>query len=180
MHPSIHPEEGKNGPVARLINVTKQYQRGDEVVVAVRELSFSINPGEILAVVGPSGCGKSTALGLLAGVDRPDRGEVWVGNTNLTRVDERDVVQLRRRKVGVIFQAFHLIEHLTVRENVSLPLALDGRRDPQRVGDLLARVGLSHRANHFPSELSGGEQQRTAVARALVHRPTLVVADEIS
>jgi putative ABC transport system ATP-binding protein len=132
----------------------------------------------MVALVGPSGCGKSTTLNLAAGVDRPDSGRVTVCGVELGAAAERELVMLRRRSIGVVFQAFHLMPHLTVAENVALPLALAGARDDTRVETLLARVGLSHRRGHFPGELSGGEQQRTAVARALVHRPRLLLADE--
>jgi putative ABC transport system ATP-binding protein len=134
--------------------------------------------GEMVALVGRSGCGKSTALNLVAAVDRPDTGVARVCGVDLGAASEEQLVTLRRRRIGMIFQAFHLVPHLTVEENVALPLALDHRRDPERVRDLIGRVGLDHRIDHYPSELSGGEQQRTAVARALVHRPQVVVADE--
>jgi putative ABC transport system ATP-binding protein len=132
----------------------------------------------MIAAVGPSGCGKSTALNLVAAVDRPDSGTVTVCGVDVGVASENELVALRRHSVGMIFQAFHLVPHLTVEENVALPLALDGRRDAKRVGELLRRVGLDHRRRHYPSELSGGEQQRTAIARALVHRPAVLVADE--
>lgn len=145
---------------------------------ALVELSITLSAGEMVAFVGPSGCGKSTALNLVAAVDRPDRGTVRVCGVDIGAAVEKALVTLRRRSIGMIFQAFHLVPHLTVEENISLPLALDGRRDAARVAELIERVGLGHRAKHYPSELSGGEQQRTAVARALVHRPKVVVADE--
>jgi putative ABC transport system ATP-binding protein len=111
-------------------------------------------------------------------VDRPDAGEVIVCGRDLANAGETDLVEARRHCIGIVFQAFHLLPHLTVAENIALPLALDGHRDAARVNDLLRRVGLEHRRSHFPAELSGGEQQRTAVARALVHRPAEVLADE--
>jgi putative ABC transport system ATP-binding protein len=132
----------------------------------------------MVALLGPSGCGKSTLLNLLSGVDRADEGQVEVAGIDLSRASERDLVALRRTRIGIVFQAFHLVPNLTVEENVALPLALAGRRDRARVDELLERVGLTARRAHFPSQLSGGEQQRTAVARALVHRPLLVLADE--
>ncbi len=164
--------------VVDLDRVSRNYRRGDEEVRALVELSLQLEAGEMVALVGPSGCGKSTALNLVAAVDRPDGGTVRVCGVDLTSATEKDLVDLRRRRIGMVFQAFHLVPHLTVEENVALPLALDHRRDPQRVGDLIERVGLAHRRQHYPSELSGGEQQRTAVARALVHRPRILVADE--
>jgi ABC-type lipoprotein export system ATPase subunit len=164
--------------VVSLERVSRSYRRGDEVVQALSELSLSLDAGEMLALVGPSGCGKSTALNLVAAVDRPDSGTVRVCGVDVASASEDELVTLRRRHIGMVFQAFHLVPHLTVEENVGLPLALDRRREPERVRELLGRVGLDHRRGHYPSELSGGEQQRTAVARALVHRPRVVVADE--
>jgi putative ABC transport system ATP-binding protein len=164
--------------VTELRAVSKRYRRGDEVVHALRDVTLSLSAGEMVALVGPSGCGKSTTLNLVAGVDRPDEGAVIVCGTDLARAGEAALVHARRRHVGIVFQSFHLMPHLTVEENVALPLALDGRRDAARVRDLIVRVGLEARRGHFPAELSGGEQQRTAVARALVHRPAVVLADE--
>ena len=161
-----------------LIGVSKSYRRGDEFVHALRSVSLTLARGEAVALVGPSGCGKSTTLNLVAGVDRPDEGAVIVAGTDLARAAEDALVHARRRAIGIVYQSFHLMPHLTVEENVALPLALDGRRDAARVLALLRRVGLEHRLGHFPAELSGGEQQRTAVARALVHRPAVVLADE--
>lgn len=168
------------GIVTELRSVTKRYRRGDESVNALHDVSFTLGAGEMVALVGPSGCGKSTTLNLVAGVDRPDEGQVIVCGTDLAAAGEAALVRARRHCIGIVFQAFHLMPHLTVAENVALPLALDGRRDPARVDDLIRRVGLEHRRSHFPAELSGGEQQRTAVARALVHRPAVVLADEPS
>jgi ABC-type lipoprotein export system ATPase subunit len=165
-------------PVVEMVEVGRTYRRGDEQVHALVELSLGLDAGELVALVGPSGCGKSTALNLVAAVDRPDRGSVRVCGLDIATATEDELVTLRRRRIGMVFQAFHLVPHLTVEENVTLPLALDGRRDPDRVRELIERVGLGHRAKHYPSELSGGEQQRTAVARALAHRPQVVVADE--
>ncbi len=166
------------GAVVRLDGAGRTYRRGDEDVRALVALTLELCAGEMVALVGPSGCGKSTALNLVAAVDRPDAGTVSVCGVNVGSAPERELVVLRRRSVGMVFQAFHLVPHLTVAENIGLPLALDHRRDPERVDELLRRVGLEHRRRHYPSELSGGEQQRTAVARALVHRPKVVVADE--
>jgi len=165
-------------PIVELTDVGRDYRRGDEVVHALTDFSLRLTAGEAVALVGPSGCGKSTALNLVAAVDRPDRGIVRVCSIDIATATEGELVTLRRRRIGMVFQAFHLVPQLTVAENITLPLALDGRRDSGRVRDLIARVGLAHRAGHYPSELSGGEQQRTAVARALAHRPAVVVADE--
>ncbi len=164
--------------VVRMRDARRVYRRGDEEVVALDGVSLEVVAGEMVALVGPSGCGKSTTLNLMTAVDRPDGGSVEVCGVELSSASEKAMLGLRRRCIGTVFQAFHLIPHLTVEENVALPLALDGRHDPDRVGELLEGVGLGHRVRHYPSELSGGEQQRTAVARALVHRPRVVAADE--
>jgi ABC-type lipoprotein export system ATPase subunit len=170
-------EENVNA-VVELIRVSRSFARGDEVVHALDDFTLALERGEMVALVGPSGCGKTTALNLVAAVDRPDAGTVRVAGVDVGAATESELTALRRRSVGMVFQAFHLVPHLTVEENIALPLALDRRRDPARVDELIRRVGLGHRRRHYPSELSGGEQQRTAVARALVHRPQVVVADE--
>jgi len=164
--------------VAELDRVTRVYRRGDEVVRAIDGVSLELAAGESVALMGASGSGKSTLLNLVSAVDRPTGGRVVVCGVDLAAASEEALVGLRRRCIGLVFQAFHLVPHLTVEENVALPLALDGRRDEARVGSLVDRVGLGHRRTHYPSELSGGEQQRTAIARALIHRPRIVVADE--
>jgi len=164
--------------VVELDRVGRVFRRGDERVHALREVSLSLGVSEMLALVGPSGCGKSTLLNIVAAVDRPDLGKVTICGVDLAGAGEADLVSLRRRRIGMVFQAFHLVPHLTVQENIALPLALDGRRDAARVRELIRRVGLEHRGSHYPSELSGGEQQRTAICRALVHQPRVVVADE--
>jgi putative ABC transport system ATP-binding protein len=164
--------------VVELDRVSRSFHRGEEEVRALVELSLELAAGETVALVGPSGCGKSTALNLVAAVDRPDSGSVRICGVDVSVASEEELVNLRRRRIGMVFQAFHLVPHLTVEENIALPLALDHRRDPERVAELIDRVGLAHRRRHYPSELSGGEQQRTAVGRALVHRPRVLVADE--
>ncbi len=169
---------GSGAAAVRLVEAVRRYDSGSGAVPALRGVSLEVARGERVALVGPSGCGKSTLLHLVSGVDRADSGEVWVFGRELGAAHERELVELRRRVVGVVFQGFHLMPNLTVEENVALPLALAGRRDPARVGALLERVGLGARRRHVPAELSGGEQQRTAIARALVHAPSLLVADE--
>jgi len=165
-------------PVAFVERASKTYARAHAAVPALRSATLSLMPNEMVALVGPSGCGKSTLLNLLSGVDRADEGRVEVCGVDLVHAGEAELVRLRRTQIGIVFQSFHLVPHLTVEENVALPLSLAGRRDDARVRDLLRRVGLEARRAHFPSQLSGGEQQRTAVARALVHRPSIVLADE--
>ena len=165
-------------PIALLEAACRTYLRGELRVPALADVDFRLERRELVALTGPSGCGKSTLLNVIAGVDRADSGSVRVCGQDLVHASEAQLTQLRRRHIGVVFQDFQLMPNLTAAENVGLPLALDGRPDPARVAELLARVGLAKRASHYPSELSGGEQQRVAVARALVHRPELVVADE--
>ena len=167
-----------SGNVVLLVEACRHYQRGEEVVRALDGVSMAMAAGESIALVGASGSGKSTLLNLVSAVDRPTSGRVEVCGVELATASEDQLLGLRRRCIGLVFQAFHLVPHLTAEENVALPLALDGRSDPDRVSELLRRVGLAHRRSHYPSELSGGEQQRTALARALVHRPRLLVADE--
>src|SRR5512139_490507 len=144
-------------------------------------LALDVGPGEYVAIVGESGSGKSTLLNLIAGLDRPDAGRVVIDGTDLALLDDAGRTLARRRKLGFVFQSFHILPHLTVEQNVELPLVLIGaQRDEraQRVATLLGAVGLGDRGDSMPRELSGGELQRVAVARALVHRPALVLADE--
>jgi len=152
---------------------------GAEPVVALDRVDLAIAPGEFLAVMGPSGGGKSTLLHLLGGIDRPTEGEIRAGGRDVGRLPEADRTLYRRREAGLVFQFFNLLPHLDVEENVSLPLALDGRSDAgKRARELLERVGLAHRARARPYELSGGEMQRVAIARALVSGARLLLADE--
>lgn len=165
-------------PVVQVEHLYKKYARGATAVAAITDVSFVIGKGERVALVGPSGCGKSTTLNLISGVDRCDAGRIEVCGVDVTRAPEHILNKVRRESIGIVFQQFHLMQHLTVEENVTLPLALAGIHDAARVRSLLQKVGLEARMQHFPSELSGGEQQRTAVARALAHRPALILADE--
>ena len=171
-------EEMTTEYVIRMDDASRYYHRGGEVVRALDGVTLDVAAGESVALVGASGSGKSTLLNLVSAVDRPTGGRVEVCGVDLAAATETQMLDLRRHRIGLVFQAFHLVPHLTVAENVALPLALDGRRDDVRVTALLGRVGLEHRRRHYPSELSGGEQQRTALARALVHRPRVLVADE--
>ena len=144
-------------------------------------ISLDVGPGEYIAVMGESGIGKSTLLNLIAGLDRPDAGNVSLGGTDLTALDDDALTVLRRQYMGFVFQAFHVLPYLSVAQNVALPLALNGVPDADmqaRVAHMLAEVGLGEHATSMPRELSGGETQRVAIARALVHRPRLVLADE--
>ncbi len=165
----------------KLTSLERHFQRGETAVKALHGLDLTIAPGEFVALVGPSGSGKSTLLNLLGGLDRPTAGELWLNGTPLHSVDDGARTRHRKEQVGFIFQSFNLLPRLTALENVAVPLMLAGvpRAEREaRAQALLERVGLGHRLDHYPTELSGGEQQRTAVARALVHNPDLILADE--
>jgi len=160
---------------------TRHYRMGDATVCAVEQVSFTIASGEFAALLGPSGSGKSTLLNLLGGLDRLTSGHITVAGSDLGGMDSEALARYRRHTVGMIFQSFNLVPTMTLADNIELPLrfaetARDGRGD--RVHELLAAVGLAHRANHKPGELSGGEQQRGAIARALANRPSVLLADE--
>jgi putative ABC transport system ATP-binding protein len=159
-------------------DLQKTYQSGGRPLAALRNVSFRVAPGETMAIVGPSGSGKTTLLGLLAGLDRPSGGRVVLDGTDLGALSEDGRARLRRERIGFVFQSFQLIPTLTARENVAVPLELRGLDGGPRADELLARVGLEGRGHHFPAQLSGGEQQRVAVARAFVHRPAILFADE--
>jgi putative ABC transport system ATP-binding protein len=167
--------------LVRAVGLRKEYGSGEGFVRAVDTVDLDIARGETLAIMGPSGCGKSTLLHLLGGLDRPSAGELWLANRRIDRLSERRLAQLRRGDVGFVFQAFHLMDELTVQENVELPVLLAGRSPREarrRARDLLEQIGLTDRAGHLPSMLSGGQRQRVAIARALANAPQLVLADE--
>jgi putative ABC transport system ATP-binding protein len=162
-------------------HASRYYTMGEATVHAVEDVSFAIERGDFAALLGPSGSGKSTLLNLLAGLDRLSAGSITVGGRDLSTMDSEALARYRRLAVGMIFQSFNLIPTMTLADNIELPLRFaetlrEGRRD--RVQELLANVGLAHRASHKPTELSGGEQQRGAIARALANRPSLLLADE--
>jgi ABC-type lipoprotein export system ATPase subunit len=173
-----------SGSVTALLRargLRKDYGKGEGLVRAVDEVDVDVASGETLAVMGPSGCGKSTLLHLLGGLDRPSAGELWLNGKRTDHLSERALAGLRRREIGFVFQAFHLMDELTARENVELPALLAGRSPRQarrRALTLLDRVGLADRADHLPSALSGGQRQRVAIARSLVNEPLVVLADE--
>ncbi len=172
---------GSDNLLVRARGLCKVYGSGEGLVRAVDEVDLGVARGESLAIMGPSGCGKSTLLHLLGGLDRPTAGELWLGDRRCDRLSERGLAQLRRHEVGFVFQAFHLVDELTARENVELPALLAGRSPREarrRAEDLLDQVGLADRAGHLPSALSGGQRQRVAIARALANDPQLVLADE--
>ncbi|MDP9842987.1 ABC transporter ATP-binding protein [Streptosporangium lutulentum] len=165
----------------RVRGLVKNHGRGQGRVHAVDEVDLEVPEGQMLAVMGPSGCGKSTLLHLMGGLERPSAGEVWLAGRRVDTLSERALARLRRRSVGFVFQAFHLMEELSAAENVELPALLAGRSRREarrRAGFLLERVGLLDRARHLPSQLSGGQRQRVAIARALVNEPLIVLADE--
>ena len=161
--------------------VSREYRLGETVIRAINEVSLAIRRGEFLALLGSSGSGKSTLLSLLAGLDRPTSGAIRVQDRSLSELDAEELARYRRETVGMVFQSFNLLPRMTLEENVELPLRLaevDRNDREPRVSEALERVGLGPRRQHRPSELSGGEQQRGALARALVNRPTILFADE--
>jgi putative ABC transport system ATP-binding protein len=164
---------------ARVVEATKVYGSGGTAVVALDEVTVELPTARFTAVMGPSGSGKSTLLHCLAGLDRLTDGQAFVGDVELGTLSDRERTLLRRTRIGFVFQAFNLVPTLTAQENIALPLTLAGRRpDPEWFDEVIATVGLGDRLGHRPSELSGGEQQRVAVARSLVSRPAIVFADE--
>ena len=165
--------------ILKVENLTKSYGKGEAKVDALKNINLSINKGEFVAIVGPSGSGKSTLLHLLGGVDKPTSGKVYINDVDIYNLKEKDLSIFRRRNVGLIYQFYNLIPVLSVKENILLPAELDNRKiDKDYLDDLLKTLGLKERANHLPNELSGGQQQRTSIGRALINRPSIVLADE--
>ena len=163
----------------RVENLSKSSGKGEAKVDALKNINLSIKKGEFIAIVGPSGSGKSTLLHLLGGVDKPTSGNVFINDINIYDLKEKDLAIFRRRNVGLIYQFYNLIPVLTVKENILLPAELDNRKiDKEYLEDLLKTLDLKERENHLPSELSGGQQQRTSIGRALINRPSIVLADE--
>ncbi len=159
-------------------SLSREYLSGGQPLRVLKDITFRIDTGDIVAIVGPSGSGKTTLLGLLAGLDRPTAGRVLIDDQDLTRLDEDGLARFRAERVGFVFQSFHLIPTLTARENVQVPLELRGEEAVGRANELLVRVGLTGREHHYPAQLSGGEQQRVALARAFSNRPKILFADE--
>ena len=160
-------------------NLTKVYGEKSTLVKALDDVSFNVNEGEFVAIVGSSGSGKSTLLHILGGVDRPTSGSVFVGDVNVFKQKDEDLAVFRRRKVGLIYQFYNLIPILNVRENMTLPILLDGKKpDEKYLNELILLLGLSKRINHLPNELSGGQQQRVSIGRALMSKPDIIMADE--
>ncbi len=165
--------------ILKVCNLTKIYGKGTTKVMALDNVSFSVEKGEFVAIVGASGSGKSTLLHLIGGVDRPTSGKVFIEGQDIYNFDDDKLAIFRRRQIGLIYQFYNLIPILNVVENITLPLALDNRGiDPETLNSLLKTLGLEHRQNHLPNELSGGQQQRTSIGRALITHPALILADE--
>lgn len=160
-------------------NLSKTYGKGDTMVKALDNVSFSVEKGEFVAIIGPSGSGKSTLLHILGGVDVPTSGNVIINDTDISTLDETALAIFRRRQIGLVYQFYNLIPILTVEENLTLPLLLDGRKpDKKQIDELIKKLGLEKRLDHLPNQLSGGQQQRVSIGRALVNHPALMLADE--
>lgn len=165
--------------IVKVAHLSKTYGKGDTQVRALDDVSFTVPQGQFLAIVGPSGSGKSTLLHILGGVDTPTSGSVNIGGTDIGKLDETALAIFRRRQIGLIYQFYNLIPILTVEENLTLPLLLDGRKpDRKHIENLVSVLGLENRLHHLPNQLSGGQQQRVSIGRALVNNPALVLADE--
>ena len=165
--------------ILRAENLTKKYGKGENEVIAVDNVSFSVEKGEFLAIVGSSGSGKSTLLHLLGGVDRPTSGKVYVDGKDIYSLNDDNLAIFRRRQVGIIYQFYNLIPILNVEENITLPCDLDGNKvDENRLNELLKSLGLENRRKHLPNELSGGQQQRVSIGRAMINNPAIILADE--
>ncbi len=165
--------------ILRVENLTKVYGKNDSKVVALDNVSFSVEKGEFISIVGASGSGKSTLLHLIGGVDRPTSGRVFIDNKDIFNFNDDKLAIFRRRQVGLIYQFYNLIPILNVEENITLPLSLDNRSvDKKALEEMLKLLGLYNRKNHLPNELSGGQQQRTSIGRALITNPSIILADE--
>lgn len=172
---------GGRQPLIDIINVTKSYKKGDSTVTPLEDLNLHVSEGEFVALMGPSGSGKTTLLNLIAGIDQPTSGQVIVNGTDIAKLSRTKLSRWRSRNVGYIFQLYHLVPVLTAYENIELPLLLhsiSGKERRQRVNTALEAVGLLDRFDHYPRQLSGGQEQRVAIARALVTDPAIVVGDE--
>ncbi len=168
-------------PLVMVKDVRKEYRMGDETVVALKRINLNVMRGEICCIFGTSGSGKSTLLNQLAGMEKPTRGGVWIGGVPVSRLGENELAAFRQQHIGFVFQSYNLLPNLTATENVAMPLMFRGVPKGQREAaarKMLCRVGLSHRLDHFPSQMSGGQQQRAGIARAFITRPDVVFADE--
>ena len=165
--------------ILRVENLKKTYGKGNTLVKAIDDVSFTVEKGEFVAIVGASGSGKSTLLHLLGGVDRPTSGKIIIDGEDIYKLNETNLAIFRRRQVGLIYQFYNLIPILNVEENMTLPILLDGKKpDEEYLKELIETLGLERRVNHLPNELSGGQQQRVSIGRALMNRPALLLADE--
>lgn len=165
--------------ILKVEHLSKTYGKGNTLVKALDDVSFSVEKGEFVAIVGPSGSGKSTLLHILGGVDRPTKGKVYVDNEDVYKLNENNLAIFRRRQVGLIYQFYNLIPILDVKENITLPILLDSKQvDETYLDEILNTLGLKNRISHLPNELSGGQQQRVSIGRALMNRPALLLADE--
>ncbi len=165
--------------ILRVENLTKKYGKGENEVIAVNNMSFSVNKGEFVSIVGSSGSGKSTLLHLLGGVDRPTSGKVFIEGKDIYSLNNDKLAIFRRRQIGLIYQFYNLLPILNVEENITLPCDLDGRKvNEDRLKELLTTLGLENRKTHLPNQLSGGQQQRVSIGRALMNNPAIVLADE--
>ena len=165
--------------ILRTENLMKVYGEGSNQVNAVDKVNLIIERGKFIAIVGPSGSGKSTLLHLIGGVDTPTSGSIYIEGTDISKYSSKELALFRRRKVGLIYQFYNLVENLTVKHNIELPLKLDNRQvDKETMEKIVSRLGLESKLNNFPSELSGGQQQRVAIARSLIYSPSIILADE--
>ena len=165
--------------ILRIENLCKTYGEGENAVHALKDVSFSVQKGEFIAIIGPSGSGKSTLLHILGGVDRPSSGKVYMDGQDIYKQNDEQLAIFRRRQVGLIYQFYNLIPVLNVVENITLPVLMDGRRvNEERLAELIQTLGLQGREHHLPNQLSGGQQQRVSIGRALMNAPAIVLADE--
>lgn len=165
--------------ILKVENLRKEYGEGNNKVIALNSIDLEVERGEFVAVVGPSGSGKSTLLHIIGGVDSPDFGKVYIDGNDISKYSSKELAYFRRRKVGLIYQFYNLISNLTVRHNIELPLKLDKRKiNEKEFSDIIKKLGIENKLDSFPSELSGGQQQRVAIARSLIYRPSIILADE--
>lgn len=165
--------------ILKVLNLTKIYGKGESKVVALDDVSFTVEKGEFVAIIGASGSGKSTLLHLIGGVDKPTKGQVFINDKDIYQMNDDALAIFRRRQIGLVYQFYNLIPILNVEENITLPLELDGRHvDENSLNDILKLLGLENRKKHLPNELSGGQQQRTSIGRALITKPSILLCDE--